>query len=125
MTGHLIAPEIDAEYPATLSPTLTDGVLRGELGFDGVVITDALNMRAVTNKYGAAEAAVLAVKAGADILLAPQNLTRAIEAVTKAVADGDIPPERIDESVTRILALKIKYTIVDVSTSGGSLPDAR
>lgn len=91
---------------ATFSRTMITDVLRGELGFTGVVVTDSLSMGAVTQTYTTGEAAVLALQAGADLLLMPAGLAQAYEAVLTAVEDGRLCEERIDESVERILALK-------------------
>jgi beta-N-acetylhexosaminidase len=107
MLGHLTVPDIDGERPATLSRNIATGILREQLGFKGVIITDALNMRAVTGKFSAEEIAVMAVEAGADILLAPAGLERSINAVVNAAQRGEISTERIDESVRRIIGMKI------------------
>ncbi|MCP2730952.1 glycoside hydrolase family 3 N-terminal domain-containing protein [Limnofasciculus baicalensis] len=108
MTAHLLIPTLDEEYPATLSkPVLTD-LLRQELGFDGLIVTDALVMGAIANRYGADEAAVMAVEAGADILLMPVNPETAISAVCEAVKTGRISQERILSSVERIWQAKGK-----------------
>ena len=80
--------------------------LRDELGFEGVIITDAMGMKAVSDRYTSGESAVLTLKAGADIVLMPENLPEAFDAVVAAVEDGTLPEERIDESVRRVLALK-------------------
>lgn len=85
---------------------LTDK-LRGELGFKGVIITDAMGMKAVSDRYASGESAVMTLQAGADIVLMPENLPEAFEAVLSAVEDGTLPESRIDESVRRILALKL------------------
>ena len=84
---------------------LTDK-LRGELGFDGVVITDALEMGAITQRYGSGEAAVLALEAGADYLLCPLDYCAAFDAVLAAVESGRISETRIDESLRRVLKLR-------------------
>lgn len=110
MVGHITTPNAvtgeDAALPATFSHTMITDVLRGELGFTGVVVTDSLSMGAVTRQYTPGEAAVGALQAGADLLLMPAGLTQAYEAVLEAVKDGRLSEARIDESVTRILALK-------------------
>lgn len=108
MTAHLHIPALDARYPATLSaPTLT-GLLRQRLGFDGLIVTDALVMGAIANAYGPYEAAVLAVEAGADVLLMPGDPEGAIAAVVEAVNLGRIDPERILASVERLWRAKQK-----------------
>ncbi|QQS36776.1 MAG: glycoside hydrolase family 3 C-terminal domain-containing protein [Ignavibacteriales bacterium] len=107
MIGHLNVPAVEPDnIPSSLSPKIIDDLLRGELSFDGLVITDALNMNAITNYYTDEEAAILAVKAGADILLMPPDEFTAIDAVYRAVMSGEIKLERINESVRRILASK-------------------
>jgi len=80
--------------------------LRGKLGYDGVVITDSLAMGAVTEMYESGELAVKIVDAGADMLLMPQDMKAAVEALEKAVEDGTVTEERINESIRRILILK-------------------
>jgi len=108
MSAHLQIPAWDEQYPATLSPKILTGKLRQELGFTGLIVTDALVMGAITKHYGGNEAAVLAVEAGADILLMPQDPPGAIAAVCAAVRAGKIPPERIQSSVKRIFHAKTK-----------------
>jgi beta-N-acetylhexosaminidase len=111
MLGHLTVEAIDSRS-ATMSRALATDLLRGELGFGGVVITDALNMNAVTDRFTAGEAAVGAVQAGADVLLAPESVEKALAALEGAVADGELSESRIDESVYRILSLKAAKGIV-------------
>lgn len=110
MVGHIAAPNAvegeEGQLPATFSRTIITDVLRGELGFTGVVVTDSLAMGAVTETYTPGEAAVLALQAGADLLLMPAGLAQAYNEVLAAVEDGRLSEERIDESVARILALK-------------------
>ena len=107
MAAHIAAPAVTGDdLPATMSPALLQDKLRGELGFDGLVVTDALEMHAVSRRFGNAEAAVRALLAGADILLCPQNLQEAFEGVLRAVEDGSVPEGRLEYSVRRILALK-------------------
>ena len=103
--GHLILDQID-DQPALFSYALVTGLLREEMGFAGVVITDGLQMQAMTDHYSSGEIAVGAVKAGVDILLCPKKLDEAVTALTAAVESGEITEERIDESVLRILRLK-------------------
>jgi len=106
MTGHILLPALDGETPATLSYAVTTELLRGELGFDGVIITDALEMGALAG-YTDAEIAVRAIEAGADLLLSPVDPAAAIEAITR-----EISPQRLDESVLRILLLKLEKGII-------------
>ncbi len=111
MVGHLIAGEIDPE-PATVSHVMVTDILRNELGFTGVIITDSLQMDAVTENYTSGEIALQAIEAGVDILLAPEFLGEAAEALLSAVEDGRLPESRIDESVSRILSLKEAYGLL-------------
>lgn len=106
MAGHIQTPNATTDgMPASLSPELL-GILRQELGFTGIIITDAMNMGAIVEPYGAGESAVLAVQAGVDIVLMPANLAEAAEALTEAIESGGISAERVNESLTRILSLK-------------------
>lgn len=107
MTAHISAPKVTgSDIPSTLSHTILTEKLRGELGFDGVIVTDAMEMGAITRQYTAVEASVLAVKAGADVLLCVKDFRAAVNAIEDAVESGEIPESRIDESVRRILKLK-------------------
>ncbi|TAG96516.1 MAG: beta-glucosidase [Oscillatoriales cyanobacterium] len=108
MTAHLLIPAWDDEFPATLSRKILIGKLREELGFQGLIVTDALVMGAIANKYGANEAAVLAAEAGADVLLMPLDPEEAIRAVCEAVTQGRISITQIKESVKRIWEAKQK-----------------
>ncbi|MCC3434301.1 MAG: beta-glucosidase [Oscillatoriales cyanobacterium] len=108
MSAHLLIPAWDDQFPATLSRKILIGKLREELGFDGLIVTDALVMGAIANKYGANEAAVLAAEAGADVLLMPLDPEGAILAVCEAVTLGRLDIAQIKESVNRIWKAKIK-----------------
>ncbi|MEG3928724.1 MULTISPECIES: glycoside hydrolase family 3 N-terminal domain-containing protein [unclassified Microcoleus] len=112
MSAHLLIPAWDAEFPATLSRKILIGKLREELGFEGLIVTDALVMGAIANKYGANEAAVLAAEAGADVLLMPLDPEGAILAVCEAVTQGRIPLSQIKESVKRIWSAKAKVGLL-------------
>jgi len=116
MTGHLIVPDVD-ELPATLSRILITDILRGELGFDGVVITDSLAMSAISGHFSVEFVAVSAINAGVDILLMPVEVEETISALVSAVESGEVPESRIDESVGRILRLKIAMGLIDVPES--------
>lgn len=105
MVGHINMANVD-NMPASLSETMINGELRGKLGYDGVVITDALEMKAVSDKYTSDEAAVRVVEAGGDILLMPEDLSAAVSGLENAVKSGEISEDRIDESVMRILRVK-------------------
>lgn len=111
MLGHLIMADLDGR-PALFSHQVVTGLLREELGFDGVVITDSLEMRAMTDYYGSGEIAVAAVQAGVDLLLCPRDLDGAVAALTQAVEDGAISQQRLDESVLRVLRLKLERGIL-------------
>ncbi|MBW4520757.1 MAG: beta-glucosidase [Scytolyngbya sp. HA4215-MV1] len=108
MSAHLLIPALDASHPATLSHRILTGELREKLGFEGLIVTDALVMGAIADRYGTAEAAVLAVEAGADILLMPLEPEVAIQAVCQAVETGRIHAERIQASVERIWQAKAR-----------------
>jgi beta-N-acetylhexosaminidase len=111
MTAHIVVPALDPSgNPATLSKPIITGVLRGELGYDGVVITDALTMQGVRDGFGDDRIPVLALQAGVDQLLmpAPGKLDIAYNAVLNAVRSGELTEERIDASVNRVLRLKMK-----------------
>ncbi|MBX3461612.1 MAG: serine hydrolase [Planctomycetes bacterium] len=110
MTGHLAVPGLgeSPDVPATLSPRLLGGVLRGELGFQGLVVTDALDMGGVRGALPPGEVAVRALLAGADVLLMPPDPLAARAAVVEAVRSGRVPAARLDEAVARILAAKAR-----------------
>lgn len=109
MAAHIAAPKITGdETPASLSYELLTGVLREKLGYDGVIVTDALNMGAIQNLYTSSQAAVMAVEAGADLLLMPADFDAAHQAILEAVEDGRISLERLDQSVRRIGWMKLK-----------------
>lgn len=115
MVGHIATPEITGDLtPASMSYRVVTGILRQQLGFEGVVITDSLSMQAVTDEYSNGEAAVTAILAGCDILLTPANYQESFEAVITALEDGRISEERINESVYRILTLKKEYGILNL-----------
>lgn len=114
MVGHIAAPNITGDLtPASMSGEIVTGILRQQLGFDGLVITDSLAMGAVINEYDSAEAAIRAIEAGCDILLGPENFQEAFDAVLTAVETGRISEQRIDESVCRILTQKKTYGLLD------------
>ncbi|WP_053724303.1 glycoside hydrolase family 3 protein [Streptomyces sp. WM6378] len=107
MTAHIQFPALDpSNDPATLSHPILTGILREQLGYDGVVITDSLGMQGVRDKYGDDRVPVLALKAGVDQLLDPPKLDVAVSGVRAAVASGELPESRLDESILRILRLK-------------------
>jgi len=122
MSAHIAMPSVtgSADLPATLSSAVMDTLLRRDLGFAGLVVTDALNMGAIVSKYGAAQAVVMAFEAGADILLMPTDAHQAIEAIVVAVERGEITEARLDSSVTRLFEAKrrlglFRRRLVDVN----------
>lgn len=109
MVSHMSAPAVTGDNtPCDLSPAVVTDLLRTELGYNGVVITDAHNMGAITANYTPGEAALLAIEAGCDLILMPDDLDAALQALRDAAADGTLTETRIDESVLRILTLKAK-----------------
>lgn len=107
MTAHVCLPNVTgSSTPSTLSPMVLTEILRGRLGYQGIIITDSMEMGAITQQYTNEEATLLALEAGVDILLTPQDYPKAFEAVMKAVEDKRISVQMIDERVSRILALK-------------------
>lgn len=129
MTAHIAFPAVDNEHvtslkdgssvpiPATLSKKVLTGLLRGELGYNGVIISDAFTMNAIAEHFGENQAVVRAVSAGVDIILMPQDPAAAHQTLVNAVKSGAIPIETIHSSVKRILELKAKYGLFDRSES--------
>jgi beta-N-acetylhexosaminidase len=112
MTAHVLMPELDAGLPATLSRKVVSGLLRGELGFAGVVVSDDLEMKAVADRWGLDEAAVLAVRAGCDILpvcKSPDAQVQAIEAVIRALESEDVSWREMEAACGRIRRLKERF----------------
>ena len=110
MLAHIIVSEVGE--PTLFSHYLVTDVLRNEMGFEGVVITDGLGMKAMTDTYSSAEIAVRGTKAGVDLFCCPADMPAAVRALEEAVESGEIPEERIDESVLRILTLKLERGII-------------
>lgn len=114
MISHMSAPNITGDNtPCDLSKTVVTDILRVELGFNGVVITDSHEMGAITQYYTSGEAAVRAVQAGCDIVLMPRDMQQAAQALLDAVERGELTEERINESVLRILTMKYRRGIMD------------
>jgi beta-N-acetylhexosaminidase len=116
MIAHILLPKIDANHPASLSQTVITDILRNDLQFDGVVLTDDMTMGAIVTNYDLGEAAVKSINAGSDIVLvchSLENEKQVIDALTSAVKAGTIPIDRVNESVYRILKLKQKYRLTD------------
>ena len=107
MTAHIGAPKVTgSDVPSTMSPIILQDKLRGELGYQNIIITDGMEMGAITQQYTSAEAAVGSIKAGVDIVLGPRYFTEAFDAVMDAVNNGTLSEERINQSVRRILRLR-------------------
>lgn len=120
MSAHVLYPALDARFPATLSSAILTGLLRNDLGFKGVTLTDDLEMHAILDHHGIEDAAILAFQAGADMLLICQDRMRqaaAMDSLHKAVKDGIIPEARVEASLRRISQVKERflhpYTTVD------------
>ncbi|MFV2174711.1 glycoside hydrolase family 3 protein [Actinomadura sp. LOL_016] len=124
MTAHVIVEAIDPELPATLSPKVLTGLLRGEMGFDGLIVTDGMAMDAIDENWGTRDATVMAIKAGADIVMSTGDHASSVEAVDAlagALRSGELPAARVDESVRRVLELKCAY---DVAGHRFAIPEA-
>ncbi|MFD2925197.1 glycoside hydrolase family 3 protein [Halobacillus naozhouensis] len=129
MTAHVTFPKIDdtkviskkdgtkISLPATLSPKVLTGLMREDMGYDGVIITDALNMNAITEHFGSVDAVIRAVKAGTDIVLMPVGLEQVVKGLLEAVESGEISVDRIEESVERILTLKLNRGVIKSETA--------
>jgi beta-N-acetylhexosaminidase len=116
MAGHIAFPALTADtVPATLNGRLIEGVLRRDLGFDGLVFTDALDMGAIVKRHGNVEAALLALEAGADVLVQPppDDVAAVVQAIVDAVHDGRIEEARLDVSVQRVLQAKQRLGLYD------------
>ncbi len=115
MPTDVLMPAIDPVYPAELSHIFMTDILRKEFGYDGVVLTDALYMQGITQKWSMPEAAVLALQVGNDMLLGPTGagqMIEALNAIKQALQDGRLTKQRIDEAATRIIALKMQYHLM-------------
>ncbi len=134
MVTHVLLDAVDPTMPATLSPKVVDGILRGELGYNGVVMTDSLYMQGIAIRYTLPQAAVLSVIAGDDLLegaFDTNSMAGMIAALKAAISDGQISVGRIDQSVQRILALKIRFGMLPLrdphypgATPGGRVSGA-
>lgn len=129
MTGHIAVPALaPPDLPATLSPEILTGLLRDQLGFKGLVVTDALAMGAIVNGFGAGDAAVRALEAGADTLLMPADADAAIHAVVAAVQSGRLKRQRVQNSVVKLLSAKERLGLdrkrfVDLESIGDVIDD--
>jgi beta-N-acetylhexosaminidase len=114
MTTDVLMPALDPTMPAELSHTIVTDILRHQLGYDGVVLTDALYMLGIANKWSVPQAVVLSIEAGNDMILGVRDSTvlgESVAALKQAIANGSLSMESIDESVARIIALKIQYNL--------------
>ena len=112
MVGHLCVPALEPEpVPATFSKRIVTDILRGEMGFKGLVVTDALDMGALKTLCDEGETGVRALAAGCDILLHPSEPLKMVEAVVKAVGDGRLPPERVEDAFNRVMEVKRRFHI--------------
>ncbi len=118
MVTHILNPQLDPKLPTSLSPNVVTNLLRNTLNFKGVIISDTLWMGGVSNSYNLSQAAVLAVKAGTDLLLGPRGLAETQEmlhGLHQAVINGDLTEKQINASVIRILEMKLKYKILQLA----------
>lgn len=113
MTAHILIPALDEHRPATLSPAIVDGLLRQRLGYAGLVLSDDLDMKAISGRYGMSEATVMAIAAGCDAVLMcgeePERQVGALEAVIHAVEDGTLPLRRVEDAIARHLQVKARF----------------
>ncbi|REB05154.1 beta-N-acetylhexosaminidase [Sporosarcina sp. BI001-red] len=119
MVAHILLPQLDKTYPASMSAPIMTDLLRKQLGYNGLIMTDDMTMKAITNHYGIAQAAVQSVKAGSDVVLVahdPAKTIAVIDALKSAVNSKEITEQRIDKSVMRIIKLKEKYQLDDEPT---------
>jgi beta-N-acetylhexosaminidase len=119
MATNLLMPALDPDLPAELSPKIIDGALRHDLGYDGVVVTDALYMADLSARYGVPETGVLAILAGCDVLEGPSNsasIGAIITAIKNALASGRLTQARIDLSVRRVLVLKMRMGLIPTAS---------
>ncbi len=113
MTAHVLIPALDDQRPATLSSRIVDGMLKQTLGFQGMVVSDDLDMKAISSKYGTADAAVAAIAAGCDVVLLcnpdPASQVAALEALVHAVEDGTLPLKRVEDALLRHRRVKERF----------------
>lgn len=113
MMSHVAVSQVTGkETPASLTKLMVNDILREELQFNNIIITDAMNMKVITKFYDADQAAIMAIEAGNDMILMPDNFEQAFEGVLESVKDGTISESQIDEAVGRILAVKIRRGII-------------
>jgi beta-N-acetylhexosaminidase len=112
MTAHIVYPALDPDHPATMSRAILTGLLRGKMGYEGVIITDGMDMHAIAHRYGAGEAAVKALAAGADMVMAigsRESQEATLEAIAAAIADGTLPMESVRERLARLDKLALAH----------------
>ncbi len=112
MIGHITVPSMDPDFPASLSHILIQDLLRDELNYQGIVISDSLRMEAITNFYQPKDIGIRYIQAGGDIILLPNNFIETYDGLLQAVTDGSLTEDRLNESVLRILELKLQYGII-------------
>ena len=133
MTSHIVYPAIDPDLPATLSARILKGLLRDRMGFEGLVISDSMNMGAIRKNYEPGEAAVLALKAGVDVVMLSEEhydhveayldkQLRSLDAVEAAIASGRLPMKEIDEKIARIVSLRFRASAAPRARKGGEAP---
>jgi beta-N-acetylhexosaminidase len=116
MVGHMAAPALVGDNtPSSLSEIVVTDILRDEMGYEGVIITDSLAMKAISDYYESGDAAIRALRAGCDMILMPEDFNAAYQAVLEAVADGMIDQDRINDSLLRIYRIKYKYLLETIS----------
>jgi beta-N-acetylhexosaminidase len=121
MTAHIVYPALDPSEPATLSSAVIRGLLRDSIGFSGAVLTDSLDMKAITSYRSVPRAAVLALKAGADMLLIGRgDFPATLDALEEAAASGELPASRIEEAWSRVMKLKKDYGMMEARPEDGS-----
>ncbi|MEU9870582.1 glycoside hydrolase family 3 N-terminal domain-containing protein [Actinomadura sp. NPDC048021] len=116
MTAHVVVKAVDPDLPATLSEKVLTGLLRRDMGFGGVIVTDAMDMDAIDRNWGTREATVMAVRAGADVVMSTGDYAaqaQAVDALRDALRDGTLSRARVDASVRRVLGLKCRYRVFD------------
>jgi beta-N-acetylhexosaminidase len=114
MVGHIAAPALTGDNtPCSISEVIVTDILRQELGFEGVIITDAMDMGAISTYYDSGEAAIMALKAGCDMVLMPEDFEKAYSEVLQAVTEGTLSEERINDSLKRIYRIKYAETVID------------
>ncbi|KEF38067.1 beta-glucosidase-like glycosyl hydrolase [Schinkia azotoformans MEV2011] len=126
MVAHILLPQLDPQNPASMSKTVMSDILRNQLDFEGVIITDDMTMRAITDHFDIGRAAVESVKSGSDIILVGhhyKNVVETISSLKSAVQKGEISEQRINESVARIIALKRKYGINNSKVGSVNIED--